>query len=188
MVKISLIFIILKKFFSFFNKFILYFSYWFVSWKVFNRKESTFSHYDKIFGRKLSVEELVHGLALFYQFHESTPQIRAIVETIRRFEEIMQWFLKQKTYHFYASSLIVVYDAINDYTLNGAGDNNDPINNNNNMSSPDSIRVIMADFAHVFPANNSLDLNYIYGLERCIEHLKLLLKPDYKFKDVRVGR
>ena len=43
----------------------------------------------------------------------------------------------------------------------------------------------MADFAHVFPASNTHDDNYLYGLNRLIDHLKLLLKPDYKFKDVR---
>ena len=164
--------------------------------KVFNRKEQTFSHYDKIFGRKLSEEELVHGLGLFFQFHESKPQIHAIRETIRKFEEIKQWFLKQTTYHFYASSLIVIYDAYLEELLNAGTSthdetvSNDLTNNNNNKSVAigSLMRVIMADFAHVFPANNSLDHNYIYGLERLIQHLNLLLTTDYKFKDVRVGK
>ena len=179
---------------------------------MFNRKDASFKHYDKIFGRKLSEEELVHGLALFYQFHEATPQIRAIKETIRKFEEIKQWFLKQTSYHFYSSSLIVIYDAFledmlnNDAaattintttTPNGAesssssstnATSNNNNNNNSNLNPHNLIRVIMADFAHVFPANNTLDMNYIYGLERLIEHLKLLIQPGYQFKDVRIGK
>lgn len=180
---------------------------------MFNRKDASFKHYDKIFGRKLSEEELVHGLALFYQFHESTPQIRAIKETIRKFEEIKQWFLKQTSYHFYSSSLIVIYDAFLEDMLNNDAANTTPStkettttpngadsssstnatsnnnnNNNSNLNPHNLIRVIMADFAHVFPANNTLDMNYIYGLERLIEHLKLLIQPGYQFKDVRIGK
>ena len=49
----------------------------------------------------------------------------------------------------------------------------------------DSVRIVMADFAHVFPADNQLDENYAFGLRHLIKHLKLLLQPDYKFKDVR---
>jgi len=45
----------------------------------------------------------------------------------------------------------------------------------------------MADFAHVFPADNSRDENYLYGLNRLIDHLKLLLDAEYTFKDVRNG-
>lgn len=180
---------------------------------MFNRKEASFKHYDKIFGRKLSEEELVHGLALFYQFHEATPQVRAIKETIRKFEEIKQWFLKQTSYHFYSSSLIVIYDAFledmlnndaaattnttsssKETTSNGADSSSSSTNatsnnnNNSNLNPHNLIRVIMADFAHVFPANNTLDMNYIYGLERLIEHLKLLIQPGYQFKDVRIGK
>lgn len=158
---------------------------------MFNRKDATFQHYDKIFGRKLSEEELVHGLALFYQFHEGKPQIGAIKETLRKFEEIKQWFMKQKTYHFYSSSLIVIYDALSEDTLlpplNGHEAQDDTVGSNNNNNN-NLIRVIMADFAHVFPANNTLDFNYIYGLERLIEHLNLLVQPGYQFKDVRVGK
>lgn len=134
-----------------------------------NLEDKTFSHFDKIFGRSLAESDLIHGLALFFQFH-MTPRIQAIKETIHHFETILAWFLKQTTYHFYSSSLIVVYDA------------------NQSDTSPDSpcrIHVKMADFAHVFPANETLDENYIFGIKNLIGYLKLLLNKDYKFKDVR---
>lgn len=124
-----------------------------------------------------------------------TPQIRAIIETIKKFEEIKQWFLKQKSYHFYSSSLIVIYDGLLQDSLNELQSNDlntssnttadQSFNNLNNNNSLNLVRVIMADFAHVFPANNQLDMNYLYGLERLIEHLNLLIKPGYKFKDIR---
>ncbi|CAF0933666.1 unnamed protein product [Brachionus calyciflorus] len=164
-----------------------------IGMRVFNREALTFSHYDKKFGRALAEDDLIHGLALYYQFHQ-TPQIRAIKETIKKFEEIKLWFEKQRTYHFYSSSLIVIYEAyledmINEQLKNSSKENQNLDEQNNNdlviANHLNSVRIVMADFAHVFPANNNLDSNYLYGLNRLIEHLKLLLSPEYKFKDVR---
>jgi hypothetical protein len=45
----------------------------------------------------------------------------------------------------------------------------------------------MADFAHVFPARDQLDTNYLFGINRLIDHLKQLLNSSYKFKDVRTN-
>ena len=59
----------------------------------------------------------------------------------------------------------------------------------NNLSMPTSfgnVKIVMADFAHVFPANGLLDQNYLFGLEKLIEHHRILLRSDYKFKDVRL--
>ena len=145
--------------------------------QVYDKNSNTFSHFDKIFGRALSEEDLVHGLALYYQYHQ-TPQIKAIKETIKKFEEIKKWFEKQTTYHFYSSSLIVIYEANLEDILN----NNHASNDQQNL-----VRIVMADFAHVFPARDQLDTNYLFGINRLIDHLKLLLNPSYKFKDVRTS-
>lgn len=122
------------------------------------------------------------GLALYYQFHQ-TPQIYAIKETIRKFEEIKRWFEQQTTYHFYSSSLIVSYEANLAELLQTIQEDKASLEQ---FEISNLVRITMADFAHVFPAvENSLDENYLYGLNRLIEHLNLLLKPDYAFKDVR---
>lgn len=135
-------------------------------------------------------------MALYYQFHQ-TPQLSAIRETIKKFEEIKCLFERQKTYHFYSSSLIVTYEAYLEDNLiaqtnnsnNSHFENKDIISNNISGSSPksfeNSVRIVMADFAHVFPAEDTLDKNYLYGLNSLIDHLKTLLRPDYVFKDVR---
>jgi inositol-polyphosphate multikinase len=138
-----------------------------VGLRVFDTKTQTFTHYDKIFGRALSESDLIHGIALFYQFHTQNPKRHVIEETIKYFEDILDWFNKQKIYHFYSSSLIVAYDA-------------------NTVDVGDlKIKVKMADFAHVFPAKDTLDENYIFGIKKLIKLLRLLLSDDYKFKDVR---
>ena len=133
-------------------------------------------------------------MALYFQFHQ-TPQLSAIRETIKKFEEIKCLFERQKTYHFYSSSLIVTYEAYLEDNLiaqtNNSNDshfeNKDTITGNSiSGSSPNSVRIVMADFAHVFPAKDTLDKNYLYGLNSLIERLKTLLRPDYVFKDVRV--
>ena len=160
---------------------------------------------------------------MYYQFHQ-TPQIRAIKDTIKKFEEIRCWFEKQTSYHFYSSSLIVIYEAnLEDILVSqqqnqkqiansdtfattptcnnnksdslnleqdNSNNNNNNVNLNNNLNytnkyKSDLVRIVMADFAHVFPANDALDTNYLFGLKKLIEHLKLLLSSDYKFKDVR---
>ena len=124
-------------------------------------------------------------MALYFQFHQ-TPQLSAIRETIKKFEEIKSLFERQKTYHFYSSSLIVIYEAYLEDNLISISNNNKT--NDISLSSSsfvNSVRIVMADFAHVFPANNTLDKNYLYGLNSLIDHLKTLLRPDYVFKDVR---
>jgi len=166
--------------------------------KVYDKKSDSFCHYDKIFGRSLSEQDLIHGLALYYQFHQR-PQIRAIQETIKKFEEVKRWFEKQKTYHFFSSSLIVSYEANLEDMLDMSSDRSLTnkiiderdetaiINNNNNHinQAPNLVRIVMADFAHVFPANNKIDQNYLDGLENLIKYLQVLVDPAYKFRDVR---
>ena len=106
---------------------------------------------------------------MYYQFHQK-PQLEAIKETIKKFKIVKSWFEKQTTYHFYSASLIVIYE----------GDLNET---KNDIS--DLVRVKIADFAHVFPANNTHDDNFLFGLNKLIDYLEMLLKPDYKFKDIR---
>ena len=126
------------------------------------------------------------GLALYYQFHQ-TPQIQAVRETIKKFESIKNWFEKQTSYHFYSSSLIVIYEANLAESIQQLNEEKKLTTATSSSSDAlsNSVRITMADFAHVFPASNTHDDNYLYGLNRLIDHLKLLLKPDYKFKDVR---
>jgi hypothetical protein len=126
---------------------------------------------------------------LYYQFHQK-PQVRAIKETVRKFEEIKLWFEKQTTYHFFSSSIIVIYEANLEEILNEKEEDETNADNNNNNKDATGlsghVKIAMADFAHVFPAKGQLDHNYLFGLEKLIEHHKMLLEPGYKFKDVRV--
>jgi hypothetical protein len=177
--------------------------------RVFNKADNSFTHFDKVFGRSLTEENLIHGLALYFQFHQQ-PQFKAIKETIIKFEEIKQWFEKQRSYHFYASSLIVIYEANLEDIMNNAkvcyvienkenqfDENNNSFNKNQTTTTNTTLqncfnlsscfKIFMADFAHVFPANNTIDRNYLDGLDNLITYLKTLLSSNYKFKDLRTA-
>ena len=58
----------------------------------------------------LDENSAVHGLGLFFQF-DATPQKRAVVEAISQINEVKEFFEKQTLYHFYSSSIIVVYEG-----------------------------------------------------------------------------
>ena len=120
-----------------------------------------------MFGRSLCKEDVIHGLALFYQYQNSCPAVGAVRETIRRLQAVREWFERQTTYHFYSSSVIVVYGA------EGGADT--------------PVRVKMADFAHVFPAEGVRDESVLFGVSNLVRHLEGLLSAEYVFKDVRGG-
>lgn len=72
-------------------------------------------------------------------------------------------WLKQTVVHIYSSSLLFAYDAHHlelSITTKVIG----------NIRS--CINVMMIDFAHVVPANNTLDSNYIAGLKNLIKLLE----------------
>lgn len=127
----------------------------------------------------MSNEKLVHILALFYQF-DTKPQVSAIKETLKHLVELQNWFNKQSIYHFYSCSVLVIYDAFTEEIRQHF----DHKEQSSLFSIDCLVRVKMVDFGRVFPANNTLDLNFLFGLERLIEHHKLLLDTDYKFKNV----
>lgn len=64
-------------------------------------------------------------------------------------DHIRRYFLTQKHYHFYSSSVLLAYDA---ETLTNTDDDY-PL-----------IRVSLIDFAHVTPANGQVDRNYLQGI------------------------
>lgn len=81
-------------------------------------------------------------------------------EFLKELYEIREWFEEQRLYLFYATSLLLVYDA-------DALEKNQPVQ---------KVRVRMIDFAHVYPAHGSRDSNYIHGLTNLIQLLEDFLK------------
>lgn len=133
--------------------------------------------------------------------HHRKDCIQLVIDKLKRIEK---WFLKQKKYAFYASSLLIVYDA----SVHGKGENNDQdillcsdkdersnkledvkndhpsedanIDNTSSLSdcgnqSKCYVDVRMIDFTHVFTSNEE-DENYLFGLQNLIKHLESLME------------
>jgi hypothetical protein len=117
---------------------------------------------------------------MFYQFNR-TPQLNALKETIQKLSHIKEFFKKQTTYNFYSSSIIITYEANLEAILQMNKENK-----TRSLIVNDLVRVKMVDFAHVvLEKSNSLDENYLFGVEKLISFLRRLLDQNYCFKDVK---
>lgn len=90
-------------------------------------------------------------------FLNGTNQLnrRLLLNVLSELNAIRLWFEDQRHFLFYATSLLIVYDA--EYLLN-----------EQNNTNP-NVRIRMIDFAHVYPAHGSRDSNYLEGLGNLIK-------------------
>jgi len=154
--------------------------------------------YNKEYGKQLDVNGFRATIALF--LNSCVP---LGYEILKQLYAIRDWFKRQTLFHFYASSLLIVYDfasiqpnlrsslspsasisdAMNGQLTNGNTQNDYTTLNSSSVSSQTPaldpslwVKVKMIDFAHVFPAeNDSLDTNYIFGLQNLITVIEELL-------------
>ena len=78
---------------------------------------------------------------------------------LRELHSIRLWFEDQRVYRFFATSLLLVYDA--DFLMHSSP--------TDSKSIAPIVRVRMIDFAHVYPAEGARDANYIHGLCNLID-------------------
>lgn len=78
---------------------------------------------------------------------------RLLDEILRQLNAVRLWFEEQRHFLFYATSLLLVYDAA-------------LLKESSNVLN---VRIRMIDFAHVYPAQNSRDANYLEGLGKLIQ-------------------
>lgn len=107
---------------------------------------------DKHYGRSLNSDSVRDALLLYFN---STQVIenRLLSEVLSQLNAVRLWFEEQRHFLFYATSLLFVYDA--DLLKKGCNILN--------------VRIRMIDFAHVFPAHDSRDSNYLEGLCKLIQ-------------------
>ncbi|KAL9874094.1 inositol polyphosphate multikinase [Glossina fuscipes] len=163
-------------------------------------QEEVLLRYGKDYGRQLNDSEFRKTMSLFLQCQKVVcwPLVQ---ELLTQLYAIRDWFSEQRLFHFYASSLLVVYDYETVQFLTGTTQNGSketlPNGNAQNdvcdfkyedlaptaLSSARHvqnvspyIKVRMIDFAHVFPASDgSPDTNYIFGLQNLIKIIEDLL-------------
>lgn len=82
----------------------------------------------------------------FEEYLEGRPKdaLALVAAFLGRLELLRNWFSEQELLHFYASSLLFVYE----------GDSRHPLR----------VDVRMIDFSHVFRVESGKDENYLHGL------------------------
>uniref|UniRef100_A0A3P8TDM8 Kinase n=1 Tax=Amphiprion percula TaxID=161767 RepID=A0A3P8TDM8_AMPPE len=79
--------------------------------RVYKMCSDSFDTYDQHYGRGLDKETIKDGLAKFFH-NGATLRKDALSASIRRVQQILQWFKSQQQLTFYASSLLFVYEGL----------------------------------------------------------------------------
>ncbi|KAG8435554.1 hypothetical protein GDO86_013478 [Hymenochirus boettgeri] len=83
--------------------------------RVYNVCSDSYETQNQHYGRSLTKETIKEGISKF--FHNGTCLRRdALSECIQKVQDILQWFEFQENYHFYASSLLFVYEGASPQT------------------------------------------------------------------------
>ncbi|WKY05974.1 hypothetical protein Q1695_006294 [Nippostrongylus brasiliensis] len=107
---------------------------------------------DKEWGKSYDENDIHNGLEEFFSGRGVDAEMMSDVLT--KLDGVRQWFATQKSFHFYASSLLFAYE--------------------NDTTKPPNVEIVMIDFSHVFPANNQPDTNYIIGLDRLYSEIETI--------------
>lgn len=78
--------------------------------RVYHVASGRYISHDQFYGRSLTKETLKTGLARFFYNGEKLRK-DAISSSIHKIHNILHWFESQKQLHFYASSLLFVYEG-----------------------------------------------------------------------------
>lgn len=90
---------------------------------------------------------------------------------LQKLISVLDWWKTQLVFHIYSSSVLLTYDA--ELLINC--DDSTSTKNLSKICTTQSVRVLLIDFAHVVPANNVLDYNYLNGLENFVHIFKTVL-------------
>lgn len=87
------------------------FGFQFTGMQTYDPFEERMKFYDKFYCRKLGEEELlVKGLGTYFNIKHGLRK-DAIQLLLHKLREIEQWFLTQRNFNFYASSLLMIYEG-----------------------------------------------------------------------------
>ncbi|KAM9476740.1 inositol polyphosphate multikinase-like isoform 2-T2 [Clarias gariepinus] len=78
--------------------------------RVYHIASGTYITHEQLYGRSLTKETIKNGLARFFHNGEELRK-DAISLSIHKIRKILHWFEGQKQLHFYASSLLFVYEG-----------------------------------------------------------------------------
>merc|ERR1719369_891479 len=115
----------------------------------------------KEYGRTLNVNN-IHEVLEIYLDSKNEPEVAKEIANIfiKDLEKVLELFKHQTSFHFFASSLLFVYDA---QTAGEFKDSRDV------PSLRQSVSLRMIDFAHVWKSEGETDQNYIKGVQSLID-------------------
>lgn len=112
----------------------------------------------KDYGKQLTAENIHEMLELYLDISTNPEIARKIAGVfVEKLKKIRSLFETQTSFHFFASSLLFVYDA-------EAVQNNIDTEELSNL-----VNLKMIDFAHVWPAEGEIDNNYLRGVNSLIQ-------------------
>merc|ERR1719507_850372 len=85
---------------------------------------------------------------------------------VEKLKKIQSLFQTQRSFHFFASSLLFVYDA---EAVQNNIDTEAVQNNIDTEELSNLVNLKMIDFAHVWPAEGDIDNNYLRGVNSLIQ-------------------
>jgi len=113
----------------------------------------------KEYGRTLNQDNIHELLEMYLDVNNEPDVAKELAKVfVEKLKKILAVFQHQTTFHFFASSLLFVYDAEAAKSFKGRNSN----------SLGDSVSLKMIDFAHVWNAEGTLDMNYIQGVDSLI--------------------
>lgn len=107
--------------------------------------------YDATYGLQQTSSTVIEAIKTF-----TAANVRCVPLILAELERILDWFLIQKRFAFYSSSILFVYDA---------------------DDARCSVKLI--DFAHVFPSEGP-DENYLFGLRNLVEAFRVVASTEPK--------
>ncbi|CAI5449755.1 unnamed protein product [Caenorhabditis angaria] len=110
---------------------------------------------DKDWGKSFDENTIQNGLAEFFSARGPDSRSTVIREALNSLKSIRQFFETQKSFQFFASSLLFVYEA--------------------RENLPTNLRIVMIDFSHAFNSNGERDEGYLFGVENLQKFLENLL-------------
>uniref|UniRef100_A0A023F7W5 Kinase n=1 Tax=Triatoma infestans TaxID=30076 RepID=A0A023F7W5_TRIIF len=131
-------------------------------YQVYDLCSGKFKKVGKEEGKLLTKETLPQALKEFFNYDSGYSKF-LVGCFLQHVIKLLSWWEKQTIYHFYSSSLLFLYDAFMLKEIN---------RNEICESTLPWIKLYCIDFAHVVPANNTLDFNYISGLTKLVDLLK----------------
>lgn len=145
-----------------------------VGWQNYRPFENRYEYHDKICGRSLKKEEVIHGIANFYGAPTSDYRrvVRCVLERLTALEDAMA---KQHGLIFVSSSLLIVYEGDNAHSIHSI------------QESKVDVRLI--DLCKVFRVeqyadSTGLEDNFLDGLRSYKNCLRRLLDDTYVYSSV----